>query len=59
MGFKRINVGCKDRITKMYMVGKMTQYQYRKLVVIGEPLNIFVTTMFPCEIVEIVETEER
>ena len=38
--------------------GKLTEHQNAKLVISGELLDIFVTTIFPCEIVEIVAIEE-
>ena len=45
-------------ITKTFTVRKLTEHQYAKLVIAGELLDIFVTTVFPCEIVEIVAIEE-
>ena len=47
-----------DNITKTFTVGKLTEHQYAKLVIAGELLDIFVTTVFPCEIVEIVAIDE-
>ena len=35
-----------------------TEHQYAKLVIAGELLDIFVTTVFPWEIVEIIAVEE-
>ena len=39
-------------------IGKLTEHQYAKLVIAGELLDIFVTTVFPSEIVEIIAIEE-
>ena len=39
-------------------IGKLTEHQYVKLVIACELLDIFVTTVFPSEIVEIIAIEE-
>ena len=51
-------LGCQDNITKTFTVGKLTEHQYAKLVIAGELFDIFVTTIFPCEIVEVVAIED-
>ena len=58
IGFGCVSLGCQDNITKTFTVGKLTEHQYAKLVIAGELLDIFVTTVFPCEIVEVVAIEE-
>lgn len=58
IGFGCVSLGCRDNITKTFTVGKLTEHQDCKLVPAGKLLDIFVTTVFPCEIVEIVAIEE-
>ena len=58
LGFGSVSLGCQDNITKAFTVGKLTEYQDAKLVIAGELLDIFVTTIFPCVIVEVVTIEE-
>lgn len=55
---RRVSLGCKDDVSQAFTVGKLTEHQYAKLVIAGELFDIFVTTIFPCEIVEIVAIEE-
>ena len=55
---RRVSLGCKDDVSQTFTVGKLTEHQYAKLVIAGELFDIFVTTIFPCEIVEIVAIEE-
>ena len=47
IGFGCMSLGCQDNITKTFTVGKLTEHQYAKLVIAGELLDIFVTTVFP------------
>ena len=56
--FGCMSLGCQDNITKTFTVGKLTEHQYAKLVIAGELLNIFISTSFHYEIVEIVAREE-
>ena len=58
IGFGCKSLNCQDNITKTFTVGKLTEHQYAKLIIAGELLDIFVTTIFPCEIVEIIAIEE-
>ena len=52
IGFGCMSLSCQDNITKTFTVGKLTEHQNAKLVIAGELLDIFVTTVFPCEIVK-------
>ena len=54
IGFGCMNLSCQDNVTKTCTVRKLTEHQDAKLVIAGKLLDIFVATIFPCEIVEIV-----
>ena len=47
-----------DNLTETFTIGKLTEHQHAKLVVTGKLLDIFVATIFPCKIVEVITIEE-
>ena len=51
-------LSCQDNISETFAIGKLAEQQYTKLVVAGKMFDIFVTDIFPCEIVEIIAIEE-
>ena len=50
--------GLQDNVAKTFAIGKLAEHQHTKLVVAGKLFDIFVTAIFPCEIVEIIAIEE-
>lgn len=53
-----VSLNCQDNITDTFAIGKLPEHQYTKLVVADKLLDIFVTAIFPCEIVEIITIKE-
>lgn len=53
-----VSLSCQNNISKTFAIGKLAEHQYTKLVVAGKLFDIFVSAIFPCEIVEIIAIEE-
>lgn len=54
ISFGCMSLSCQDNITETLLVGKLTEHQHAKLFVTAKLLDIFVATIFLCEIVEVV-----
>ena len=56
--FLGMSLGREDHISQAFTIGQLSEHEDRKLVVACKLLDIFVTIISPCEIVESVAIKE-